>query len=156
MPTLLWDHTFHSLNLHEASRVCLCTVSVWRLSSRLSLKVVFKSEQGPTNSIWPSGWQDALLARSLGKTFQWITWTVCGLAILWLWQKPAAQLDPAVMWPIGNWLHLPYTKRYRGTGVITAIPWMTLVRRTSSCLTQGFVRLYSRLSAVWGHVLNSW
>ena len=51
--------------------------------------------------------------------------------VFMLWRVPAVEMDPIFMWPIGRWLSQPHVKKFAGMGVITAVPWLSLIQRAS-------------------------
>jgi len=67
--------------------------------------------------------------------------------VVW-WRLAVAEVDPAFLWPVGRWLRQPHGKSVAGfgagVGVITAMPWVSLCRRSSLALLKAGERFGSR------------
>lgn len=80
-----------------------------------------------------AGW-----AYALPKYVGYLTWLV---ALVLLWGKPVAEIDPDLSWPLSRWLSQPHARKYAGLGVVTILPWLSLTQRASSAVCRAFGQL---------------
>ena len=76
----------------------------------------------------------ALAASKLStglKACQYIATAV----LVWRWWGSAlTTVDPAATWPLTSWIMTPHASKFRGSGAICMLSWVTLSRWTGQTL----------------------
>lgn len=63
------------------------------------------------------------------------------LLVIAYWGLPVFSMDPDLLWPVGRWLSQPHIRKYKGFGVVTVIPWISLANASARYLAQGVFKL---------------
>jgi hypothetical protein len=98
------------------------------------------------------------VAATSNVVYKWLAAVISVLFVALWWRRAAAEVDAAVIWPLGPWLRQPHGKYFASlgpeVGIITGLPWISLCRRSSLVLLRGMVRLGLRMGTDFTFVIG--
>ena len=78
--------------------------------------------------------QVALAASQLNTVLRACQYIATAVLVWRWWGLALTTVDPAATWPLTSWIMAPHASRFKGSGAISMLSWVTLSRWTGQTL----------------------
>ena len=78
--------------------------------------------------------QEALAASKLSTGLRACQYLATAVLVWRWWGSALTTVDPAATWPLTSWIMAPHAGRFRGSGAVCMLSWVTLSRWTGQAL----------------------